>query len=375
MIIKTKPFKEACTTVLNAIDNSELSNYSEALELIGKGSLLFLNITNKEYYVSVKFELEEELKDEFKAVINAYTFLKLIAAVTTEDIELKLKENYLAVKANGNYKFPLIYENGDLMKLPKIEIVNETLIMNVGGDLLSSVVNYNSKILNKKETTPVQKLYYLDQEGCVTFTSCVCVNNFKLEKPIKLLLSNKVVRLFKLFKNDLLKFHLGYDKLNEYLTQTKIKLETSNITLTTILPSDTLLSQYPIEQLRKLANTIYPFTTVLKVEEFLEALNRLKVLDKNNEDCDFNCEENKLILKVGENEETLYIVNDDKVPTKELNYKMTLKLDHIKSVLETCEDQYITFNFGNKTSATFVRGNIVNVLTEVIKEDLENGLE
>ena len=44
---------------------------------------------------------------------------------------------------------------------------------------------------------------------------------------------------------------------------------------------------------------------------------------------------------------------------------MVLKTNHVKAVLENCEDPYITFNFGNSKSATMVRGNIVNVLPEV----------
>ena len=234
MIIKSKQFKESCASILGAIDNSELSTYTEALELVTEGNTLFLNVTNKEYFASAKFTLDEA--EAFHAVVNANTFLKLMAAITTEEVDLKVKENYLLVKANGNYKFPLIYENGALMKLPTITIKNETLTMNIGGDILNSIITYNSKILSKQDSTPIQKLYYLDQEGCITFTSCACVNNFKLEKPIKLLLNNKLVRLFKLFKSDLVSFTLGYDKLGENLMQTKVKLETPTITLTSILP-------------------------------------------------------------------------------------------------------------------------------------------
>ena len=160
MVIKTKQFKESCSSILGAIDNSELSTYTEALELITKDNNLYLNVTNKEYFASAIFPLEE--KEELHAVINANTFLKLVSAITTEEIELKIKENYLLVKANGNYKFSLIYENGELMKLPQIKINNPTLDMNIGGDILNSIITYNSKILSKQDSTPIQKLYYLD---------------------------------------------------------------------------------------------------------------------------------------------------------------------------------------------------------------------
>ena len=219
MEIEVKGFKEVCSSILNAIDNSEVSNYTEALELLTEGNFLYLNVTNREYYASAKFPLTEP--EQLHAVINASTFLKLIAAITTETLTLLVKENYLLVKANGNYKFPLIFENDQLMKLPTISIQNETLSMNIGGDLLNSIIAFNSKVLSNQNTAPIQTLYYLDQEGCITFTTCICVNNFTLEQPIKVLLNNKIIRLFKLFKNDLVELHLGYDPLNENITQTK----------------------------------------------------------------------------------------------------------------------------------------------------------
>ena len=145
MIIKTGDFKKICTTVLSATDNSEISTLTETLELKTVGTMLYLNVTNKEYYVSVAFPLEHE--ETFHAAVNANLFLKLIAAVTSDSIELYVQDNYLKVKANGDYKLPLIFENDALMQLPTIEIANPTLSMNISSDVLESIVNFNSKQL------------------------------------------------------------------------------------------------------------------------------------------------------------------------------------------------------------------------------------
>ena len=45
-------------------------------------------------------------------------------------------------------------------------------------------------------SNPIQRLYYMDERGAVTFTSGACINNFTLEKPVKILLNNKLVKLF-----------------------------------------------------------------------------------------------------------------------------------------------------------------------------------
>ena len=96
MLIKSKDFKNVCKTVLSAIDNSEISTLTETLELKTVNNILYLSTTNKEYYCSIKFQLEHE--EDFRASVNATLFLKLIAAVTSENIELTVADNYMMVK-------------------------------------------------------------------------------------------------------------------------------------------------------------------------------------------------------------------------------------------------------------------------------------
>ena len=199
MIIKTKDFKEVCSTILLGIDNTDISTLTETLELTTKNKTLYLNVTNGEYYVSVKFPLDHD--EELHASVNANLFLKLISAVTTEDIELNKKDSFLQVKANGVYKIPFIYEDDELLKLPVININNPTTKLKISGEILNSILTYNSKELQRGTISkPVQKMYYVDERGCLTFTSGACVNYFELEKPIKLLFNSRLVKLFKLFK-------------------------------------------------------------------------------------------------------------------------------------------------------------------------------
>ena len=125
MIIKSQKFQEICSTILAATDSAEISTLTETLELKVENKVLYLNVTNGEYYASVKFDLESD--EQFHAAVNANLFLKLIAAVTTEDIELQAMSNYVLVKANGTYKIPMIFDGDKLLSLPKIEVKNPTV--------------------------------------------------------------------------------------------------------------------------------------------------------------------------------------------------------------------------------------------------------
>ena len=89
-------------------------------------------------------------------------------------------------------------------------------------------------------------MFYIDHEGCLTFTTGACVNSFELEKPFALLLNSRLVNLFKLFKNTVVKFSLGYDAISETIIQTKVSFETDSIILTAVTGSDDkLLGQVP----------------------------------------------------------------------------------------------------------------------------------
>lgn len=371
MILSTQNFKEVCSLILAATDGSELSTLTETLELITEGKTLYLNVTNKEYFCSVKFDLDHE--EEFHATVNATLFLKLIAAVTTETIELEMHETFITVKANGNYKIPLIFENDKLMELPLITIDNKTVEMNVAGAILESILNYNTKELAIGSLAkPVQKMFYVDQEGCITFTTGACVNTFTLEKPIRILLNSRLVKLFKLFKGSMVRFTLGYDPISDTIIQTKVSFATDKIKLTAVTGcDDSLLNQVPVAAIRNRANKTYPNSVVLSKDALVEAVNRLLLFSagygsKENVKpyslFEFQTDKVTIYDSNKENVECLKYSNDVKLST---SYDMTLDLVDFKKVLDGCTEQYVTLNFGDGKACVIVRNAIKNVLPEV----------
>ena len=88
MIIKTKDFQDVAKKILLA---TSLDKNACNLELITKGSDLYLNVTNKEYFVAIKFALDTP--EEFHATVDANLFLSLISALTTETFTLSIKKN------------------------------------------------------------------------------------------------------------------------------------------------------------------------------------------------------------------------------------------------------------------------------------------
>lgn len=369
MILKTESFKEVCSLILSATDSNELAVITDTLELVTEGKTLYLNVTNQEYYASQKFQLDHE--EDFHATVNATLFLKLIDKITTDTIELTIVDNYVLVKANGNYKIPLIFNNDQLLELPKIVIENKTIEMNIAYDILASIADFNSKeIATSSLGSAVQKMYYLDQEGCITFTTGACVNAFNLEKPIRVLLNNRLVKLFKLFKgNETIKLEMGYDPISETIIQTKVAFSTDNLTLTAVTGcDDTLLSKVPVTAIRGRANKAYPNKVVLNTKELAEAINRLLLFTdaksaKPFSTFKFDVEGNLTVFDTkSENSEKIRYQSGTEI---EGEYVMRMDLLDFKRILDTCSEQYLTLNFGDNSACVLTRKAIKNVIPEV----------
>ena len=309
--------------------------------------------------------------NDFRATVNATIFLKLISQITTDTIELSVVDNTLVVKGNGTYKLPLIFDGEELLKLPKIDIENVTAEFAISSDILNSILQYNSKELTKGTISkPVQKLYYVDECGAITFTNGACVNSFSLSQPVKVLFNNRLVKLFKLFKDGDVKFTLGYDPISEEIIQTKVKFENSSVAITAILScDDTLLGSVPVRAIRGRANTEYPHSVNLNKSALIQTISRLTLFNTTDTftkpygTFEFGKDSVVVYDSNKENCETIYYDNDVNSLTEP--YVGIFNLADLKTTLETCNESYLCMSFGDGAAMVISRGSVKNVIPEV----------
>lgn len=373
MIIRAEDIKDVCSKILAAVDSSELSLVTETLALYTDNEDLILAVTNREYYVQIKLPLHEKV--DFNATVNATVFLKLISQITTDTIELSVDDSTLYVKGNGTYKLALIFDGTTLLELPKIDINNITTTFGVSGDILTSILNYNSKEISKvtKIARPVQKLYYVDECGAITFTTGACVNNFTLSEKIKILLNARVVKLFKLFKGDAVTLSLGHDVLANGTNQTKIRFSNDTIEITSLLPSDdSMIASVPVKAIRDRATKIYDYSVVLHKDELLQTINRLSLFTasaayaKTYSQFIFESDGVTIYDAAGDNCEKLYYKNDVGSLSGK-SYTAIVDTVDLKATLEGCAESYVNINFGDSQALVIARGNIYNVIPEIQK--------
>lgn len=367
MIIKTSEFKKACKTILYAINTKESTLFTETLELKTEGDVLKLNVTDRTYYVTVAFKLDNE--ENFHAAVNASLFLKLVSKLTTDVIELVREGNNIKIRANGEYKIPVIFNNNVMLELPTIELGNITNEMTISGSILNSILRYNSKELMRGiGKNPVQSYYYIDESGAITFTSGACVNDFVLEKPIKLLLDQKVVNLFKLFGDDDIPvaFRMSQDALSDDFIQTKVEFKTDNVTLTTVLKDMGLVSSVPVQAIRGMASKNYTYSVVVDSSNLIDAIQRILLFDDSNIVATISFTKDHMIISDDIRGNTETIKYENECPNLE-TYEMKLILNNLKLIVEGCEEDYITICFGDGKAVVVKRPTLSDIIPELVK--------
>ena len=368
IVIKTDAFKDVCSKILTAVDSTELSIVTETLELVTKKNILVMGVTNREYFAEVKLEMAEEY--DFHATVNASLFLKLVSQITTENIQLNVVDNTLVVKGNGIYKLPLIFDGEELLTLPQINIENVTAEFPIKAEVLNSILTYNSKELTKGVISkPIQKLYYVDEMGAITFTSGACVNSFTLPQPIKVLFNNRLVKLFKLFKDGDVEFKLGFDAISNDIVQTKVQFATESVTVTAILScDDSLLNSVPVGGIRGRANANYPYSVNVNKDALIQTINRLTLF--NSGKTAFSKPYGK--FEFGKDSVTIYDYNKENSEVVDYasgsvadGYTAMLNLTDLKATLDTCVESHLCINFGDSSAVVISRGNVKNVIPEV----------
>lgn len=369
LIIRIEEIQQACGKILAAVDSNSLSVLTETLQIKTENKKMYISVTNREYLAKVKIDIPEDI--EFLATVNANLFLKLVSQITTDTIELSVVDSTLILKGNGVYKLPLIFDGEKLLELPEIEIDNPTVEFDVDSNALLSLIQYNSKELTKGQPShPMQKMYYVDEKGAITFIFGACVNSFTLEKPVKMLLNDRLVKLFKLFKGEKVHFTMGMDALTDDIIQTKVRFETPEVTITSILScDDTMLKTFPVDSIRGRANATYPHSIKVNKDQFLQTINRLLLFSSANSAKDiikpiseFKFEKDYVVVfdTRGENKEEVWYSNS----TIEDSYDTYLDLNDLKVTLETCVDPYVTLEFGDTQAVVVTHGNIKNVIPE-----------
>ncbi len=364
MILQTQELQESCKTILYAISSESLNTITDMVQIDSHNGTMEMSISNTDYFVRVAVPVSSD--EELHATVLAKVFLSLISKTDKDEIELTVSDSALIVKGNGVYEIPLVTDdNGCIFQIPEIVIDHVENTGYIRGDVLTSIYAHNTKqfdlgVISK----PVQRMYYIDTEGCITFTTGACVNKFEFPTTRKLLLNQKLVKLFKLFGKEEVTVTVGQDSVGS-IQQNKVKFENDYITITAITNSDVdMIGSVPATAIRNRAWGEYDHNCVVDTKQFTNAISRLLLFNTNNILMvgTFEFSSDCLTVSKGKNHEPIKYAEFDFMDT----YKCDIDLVELYGVLSACDSQLVTISFGDGQAIVIKGNHTSNVVPEVV---------
>lgn len=381
IIIKTDKIKDIANKVAISVDGERTSPISELIELELNNKNLTLKTTNKEYFFKTTIKDVTNTDEYFHVTVVADTFLTLITKTTSNEIKFEIVNNNLVLYGNGKYTFPLVLDNDQVVVLPEIEFkeTGNEIKFEIDGNILKSIYEFNSRELNKEVAVdPIQKYYYLDNKGALTFVEGACISEFEINTtPFKLLLNERLVQLFKLFSGQkvnvtILKEATNINTDDSQVFKNKIKFTIEDSELIAILPDSDLVEKYPSIQIRALANIDYPGQVIISKTLLLEALDRLSIFNRKGSSTkvdlkkcgqlDFSNDSVKIISLKDQNSETIPYLNGSLKPFTFTSYVSLSDLTKHGNI--SLNDSIILY-YGTGDAIMMQRKNLKQVIPEL----------
>lgn len=298
----------------------------------------------------------------FDVSIDSSTFFNLLFRTTTETISLELSGNNLKFVGNGTFIIPVIYDGSDMYKVSEIPLDNVTIDTSISYEDLNTIITYNSKQFDRgMGVDAVQKLFYLDDKGCITFNTGAVVTTFNLNAKIKIFLKPVVTELFRNFglnKSDTITLKLGH-KIDGNNTYPVLKLTDGTYTLIMVCPLESLLQNYPTELLRDRATKDLGYEATIECANLSDAIDRFRIFTDGIVNVKVNS--SGMTIYYGTNEETILFENS--ISLRE-GYEFLVSLSYLNSILKSIPHKYMKFRFGDHQSLTIVTQNIYHVIPE-----------
>ena len=265
----------------------------------------------------------------------------------------------------------MIFDGESLIEFPNITIINETHNFKLENSILNSIYIYNAKELAKNLIgSPVQKMYYLDKDGCITFTSGACVNKFSLGEDVRLLLSSKLVKLFKLLDGKTVTVRVGEDDSNGIKIK-KLGLSTNSVEIISIINSDdSMIDMVPKDAIVGMTDDSYPYTVELNKKVLMDTINRLMILMPvslfNQPYGNFEFHKDHVVIYDRDKHNMEEVKYKTEVELTEEPESLILDLNDLRLAVESVREEYINFNFGNHRAVMIHQNGIYNIIPECV---------
>ena len=376
MKLNIQELKDIMTKISLAVEKTKINPKSGWIELETKNNNLNFKVGSYDYYLEVSIDTQKETNEEIHVTILAETFIPLIAKLDTEYAEFTVRENTLIVETEINtYTFPILKDGDECKCVDKIKFEqtrHEEIKIN--GEDLSTVASVNAKglvdVVFKKD---IQQFVYVDNQGALTFTENMYVNNFKniVVGEFKFLLNITQAKLLEIFKNEKnveIKIEQKPTFEDEPTNTNKIQLQTKGIILILITQNEDIVNKFPAIKLRALAENKEQTHIIIDKKKLDKALARLMVFDKKFDITVIDY--SKLVFK--ENELELVSIknkNNERIPyinsQNAIYHESIIRFADLVKQLKTITSNELDISYGSRP-AIVLNGNAQQIIPEII---------
>lgn len=376
MKLNIQELKDIMTKISLAVEKTKINPKSGWIELETKNNNLNFKVGSYDYYLETSIDTQKETNEEIHVTILAETFIPLIAKLDTEYAEFMVRENTLVVETEINtYTFPILKDGDECKCVDKIKFEQTKYEeIKINGEDLSTVASVNAKglvdVVFKKD---IQQFVYVDNQGALTFTENMYVNNFKniVVGEFKFLLNITQAKLLEIFKNEKtveIKIEQKPTFEDEPTNTNKIQLQTKGIILILITQNEDVVNKFPAIKLRALAENKEQTHIIIDKKKLDKALARLMVFDKKFDITVMDY--SKLVFK--ENELELVSIknkNNERIPyinsQNAIYHESIIRFADLVKQLKTITSNELDISYGSRP-AIVLNGNVQQIIPEII---------
>ena len=184
--LETKVLKDLTARVMKGVGKNESIMRTCWIGIKCQENTLSMTAWDGENYLVVS---EDKIVcDDFKVTVTAEKFAQLVSKTTTDKITLELKDNYLKVKGNGDYKLELpVNDEGELDNYPEIVFDTKKKGTKIKLSAIVWAIEGNKISLAKTPEVPHLMCYYFGDEVLTTNNTTAALSNINVfGQPIML---------------------------------------------------------------------------------------------------------------------------------------------------------------------------------------------
>lgn len=362
MKVSTTRLKEA---VNKAIKGAGFNNLIPLTSMIGvKLSNGVLKLLTTDMTNNLCVLIDKVAGDEIDITVDADKFGKLIAKITSDDIDLSTTDSALIVKGNGTYKIPLISDEEGLVSFPDVDVdcSGEDWI-DVKLSSIMSAYNINKSALAKTLENPALTGYYCGLMVITTDANVITFNDFRmfpdLEEPV--LISASLMQLLTLNNVEDIKVAFMKDRFI---------FVTDNI----IIDGGRMegIEDFPVDAISKYLEQAFTSSCKVPKELLLSVLDRLALFiepyDKNGAYFTFGRKGITIHSKKDASTEVInYVESKDFEP-----FVCCVDIPMLKEQLLSNPDDTIKLYYGNENALKIESGKVIQVIALLEDDELNN---